>query len=78
MIVRSGEQSALIILMQRRIHPKIFIGDVEKNIHFNYTGILCDTDTDTCIGIGRIRIRGYGNFLKKPDTWICFTIFLNK
>jgi len=39
MIVRSGEQSALIILMQRRIHPKFFIGDVEKNIHFNYTGI---------------------------------------
>ena len=24
------------------------------------------TDTDTCIGIGRIRIRGYGNFLKNP------------
>ena len=24
---------------------------------------LCCTDTDTCIAIGRIRIRGYGNFL---------------
>jgi ribosome biogenesis protein Nip4 len=28
----------------------------------NYT--LSSTDTDTCIGIGRIRIRGYGNFIK--------------
>jgi len=27
---------------------------------------LSCTDTDTCIGIGRIRIRGYGNFLKNP------------
>ena len=27
---------------------------------------LCSTDTDTCIGIGRIQIRGYGNFLKNP------------
>ena len=27
---------------------------------------LCYTDTDTRIGIGRIRIRGYVNFLKKP------------
>jgi len=27
---------------------------------------LCCTDTDTCIGIGRIRIRGYGNFLNNP------------
>ena len=29
-------------------------------------GELCSTDTDTRIGIGRIRIRGYGNFLKNP------------
>ena len=28
--------------------------------------VLCSTDTDTRIGIGKIRIRGYGNFLKKP------------
>ena len=27
---------------------------------------LCSTDPDTRIGIGRIRIRGYGNFLKNP------------
>ena len=28
--------------------------------------MLSSTDIDTCIGIGRIRIRGYGNFLKNP------------
>jgi hypothetical protein len=28
--------------------------------------MLSSTDTDTRIGIGRIRIRGYGNFLKNP------------
>jgi hypothetical protein len=28
-------------------------------------GLSC-TDMDTCIGIGRIRIRGYGNFPKNP------------
>ena len=27
---------------------------------------LGSTDTDTRFGIGRIRIRGYGNFLKNP------------
>jgi hypothetical protein len=32
----------------------------------SYRESLCSTDTDTCIGIGRIRIRGYGNFLKNP------------
>ena len=47
---------------------------------------LCSTDTDTCIGIGRIRIRGYVKFLQKlkaqrcigvsdTDTRIRFTIF---
>ena len=45
-------------------------------------GTLCSTDTDTRIGIGRIRIRGYVKFLQKlkaqrcigvsdPDTRIC-------
>ena len=31
-----------------------------------YPECLCSMDTDTRIGIGRIRIRGYGNFLKNP------------
>jgi len=34
---------------------------------------LSCTDTDMRIGIGRIRIR---QFSKKPDTRICFTVFL--
>ena len=36
--------------------------------------LLCSADTDMRIGIGRIWIRGYDNFLKKPDTRIHFTI----
>ena len=30
------------------------------------SGELCSTDTDTCIGIGPIRIYGYVIFLKNP------------
>jgi len=33
---------------------------------FSWGKKLSCTDTDTRIGIGRIRIRGYGNFLKNP------------
>ena len=33
---------------------------------YHGSGPLCCTDTDTCIGIGRIQIRGYGNFLNNP------------
>ena len=37
-----------------------------KKLHGGNTFMLSSTDIDTCIGIGRIRIRGYGNFLKNP------------
>jgi len=36
---------------------------------------LSGTDTDTCIGIGRIRIRGYGNFPNNPIRGYVLTIF---
>jgi len=37
---------------------------------------LSSTDTDTCVGIGRIRIRGYGNFPNNPIRGYVLTIFL--
>jgi len=39
------------------------------------TGALSCTDTDTRIGIGKIRIRGYANFPKKPRYADTFNIF---
>jgi len=44
------------------------LGQLPRLWLLSISGMLCDTDTDTCIGIGRIRIRGYGIFPKKPDT----------
>jgi hypothetical protein len=55
------------LLFRRSIEQK-------KNNGLEWNGVdnqsLSCTDTDTRIGIGRIRIRGYGNFPKKPDTRI--------
>ena len=36
--------------------------------------MLCSTDTDTRIGIGRIRIRGYVKFLQKLKTQRCIGV----
>jgi hypothetical protein len=44
--------------------------EAEKELFSNFSSRrltshnLCSTDTDTRIGIGRIRIRGYANFPK--------------
>jgi len=39
-----------------------------------YGGALCSTDTDTRIGIGRIRIRGYIKFLQKLKAQKCIEV----